>query len=258
MCTITMLPGSTGSLLLAGNRDERRSRKRAIPPGAPKTLEGSRGELRAIFPVDADALGTWIGVNEAGVAMTLLNNYQRAAIHDPALPTTSRGQLVLACLAEPSLDDVDGVLRQWRGDGDLAHVRPFVLLVGQARHNTALCVEWTGEELRCDEEALPLIQVSSGARLEEARAHRRETLRELLEVGRWHDHWERPSEALIELFSRADPEPSTVTVRMERGGARTVSHTQILIADGDISMLYLDGPPGTAEATRHEAFLKLR
>jgi hypothetical protein len=72
MCTVTIVPLrlDTGAIgfRLASNRDELRTR----PPARAPEIRAI-GPRLAAMPIDPQGGGTWIGVNDAGVAMTLLN-----------------------------------------------------------------------------------------------------------------------------------------------------------------------------------------
>jgi len=67
MCTVSFIPVG-GKLFISSNRDEKRSRKIALPPA-----QYEYNELKFVFPKDADAGGTWIAVKENGDAAVLLN-----------------------------------------------------------------------------------------------------------------------------------------------------------------------------------------
>ena len=82
MCTVTIItvdsaaqcaPDSGSAargkgIRLACNRDELRTRPAALPP-----IIRTFGNRKAIMPVDPISNGTWIAVNDAGIAATLLN-----------------------------------------------------------------------------------------------------------------------------------------------------------------------------------------
>ncbi|MCX7017196.1 MAG: NRDE family protein [Candidatus Sumerlaeota bacterium] len=68
MCTAT-LHRSEDSLLLTMNRDELHSRAPEIPPAI------RAGDPAWMAPTDSQAGGTWIGVNDRGLAVCLLNAY---------------------------------------------------------------------------------------------------------------------------------------------------------------------------------------
>ena len=67
MCTLTIVPHEDG-FQLGCNRDERLSRVPAMPPRVHLV-----GEVVAAFPTDAQGGGTWIGVNEHGLTIGILN-----------------------------------------------------------------------------------------------------------------------------------------------------------------------------------------
>ncbi|MFT5181516.1 MAG: hypothetical protein ACI8S3_001400 [Alphaproteobacteria bacterium] len=108
MCTLVILrrPGHAWPLLLAANRDEMLDRPWQPParhwPDRPEIVAG-RDEL---------AGGTWLGVNDHGVAAAVLN---RVGSLGPTTDKRSRGELVLdaldhadAAAAAEALADLDG------------------------------------------------------------------------------------------------------------------------------------------------------
>jgi hypothetical protein len=97
MCTVTLRCGA-GSLLLTMNRDERFER---APESAPRLIPGEPGRASWLAPFDSASGGTWIGVNERGVASCVLNGYEpldETLPGDPAVP--SRGSIIPRILEE--------------------------------------------------------------------------------------------------------------------------------------------------------------
>ncbi len=91
MCTVT-LSLNADELILTMNRDEQRSRGPEFPPALQP--DGS------FYPVDSATGGTWIGVNQPGVAACLLNNYRAAEkMQKPQQPLSSRGLIIPEVLA---------------------------------------------------------------------------------------------------------------------------------------------------------------
>lgn len=88
MCTVSIVPIGDGFRLMC-NRDERITRPVAEPPSR-VAVAG----VDAIFPVDPQSGGTWIGVNEAGLAITLLNQTYVGS----AFRRTSGADVVSACM----------------------------------------------------------------------------------------------------------------------------------------------------------------
>jgi hypothetical protein len=97
MCTVTLRCGG-GSLLLTMNRDERWER---APEQTPRVIPGEPGRPAWIAPFDSASGGTWIGVNDRGVAACVLNGYtpgDEVLRGDPAVP--SRGSIIPRILEE--------------------------------------------------------------------------------------------------------------------------------------------------------------
>ena len=97
MCTVTLRCGA-GSLVLTMNRDERVER---APEEAPRRIPGDGSRPAWLAPFDSASGGTWIGVNERGVASCVLNGYEPAdegLRGDPSVP--SRGSIIPRILEE--------------------------------------------------------------------------------------------------------------------------------------------------------------
>lgn len=122
MCTLVILrrPGHAWPLLLATNRDEMKSR-RWRPPARhwPDRAQVAAG-------LDEEAGGTWLGVNDDGVAAAVLN---RRGSLGRAAGKRSRGELVLE-----ALDHADAAAAAWAlADLDPDAYRAFNLVVGDER-----------------------------------------------------------------------------------------------------------------------------
>jgi len=122
MCTVVLLrrPGAPWPLLLAANRDERRSRPWRPParhwPDRPDVVAG----------LDELAQGSWLGINDYGVVAAILN---RSGTLGPAAGKRSRGELVLE-----ALDHADATAAALAlADLDPAAYRPFNLVVADSR-----------------------------------------------------------------------------------------------------------------------------
>ncbi|GAA6173401.1 hypothetical protein NBRC116592_30710 [Colwellia sp. KU-HH00111] len=75
MCTLAYLLHENGYEIFF-NRDEQRARSPAILPAF-------YSSINAIFPVDPQGKGTWIAVNQQGLTLALLNNYQAQFNNSP-------------------------------------------------------------------------------------------------------------------------------------------------------------------------------
>ena len=118
MCTVILLrrPGHRWPLILGANRDEMRNRAAAAPgrhwPDRPDIVAGS----------DRQAGGSWLGLNDHGVAAAILN---RVGTLGPAAGKRSRGELVLDALDYP---DAAEAAEAMAGLDPQAY-RPFNLLI---------------------------------------------------------------------------------------------------------------------------------
>jgi hypothetical protein len=218
MCTVSVVPHARGVRLVA-NRDERRTRARALPPGV-----HAAGRGRAIFPIDPEGGGTWVGCNSAGLAAALLNANPTAA-DDRRGPLRSRGLIVCALLqcssiaeALTSFESLEP--RTYAAFRVVAVQGPTVAVVTSDGHSV---LRWRTGKL---ERPLMLTSSSLGDSLVGPPRRRlfdrfvRRGARGWLEgQARFHNHqW------------AVRPE---ISVRMERADALTVSRTSVDIrADG--------------------------
>jgi hypothetical protein len=130
MCTLTFIPRDDG-YILAMNRDERIVRSPATPPALVQV-----GETRALYPTDIEG-GTWIGINEHGVALGLLN---RNVDGDPLAKIRSRGEIIPMLLRLSCIGAADAAMQ----NADLGGILPF-RLIGVSTAEKAV-VEWRWDQ----------------------------------------------------------------------------------------------------------------
>ncbi len=230
MCTVSWAHQNDGFDLMC-NRDELRTRSQASAP-AVSELRG----VRFIAPSDGDHGGTWIGVNQFGVALCLLNRYGDQP-NGLARSYTSRGLLVKSLI-----DAASRIEAQNRVAGiDLRQFQPFTLAVFEPGEN-CLLIEWTGREMetRGGERAMPLISSSfdpSGAR--DARASLFENL-----VRVWGGRVD--ARLLMNFHKSHAPARGPYSPCMHRTDARTVSFSYIKVAADSIRFFYLADSPCSA------------
>ena len=231
MCTVSWIH-DPDHFVLCSNRDELNTRAPALPP-----VEREINGLRALLPVDADAGGTWIGVNERGLCLCLLNRYDKAldALPAPNALFASRGELIPYFLGAASADGVIDELLRWPAERiDLRRYRPFTLCVTDPLV-PPLIVDWTGRRLRLESDGaarLPL--VSSSADQAGAQASRSALWRAL-----------QPQTAgdLSAFHANHADGPSACSVCMHRADARTVSFTQVSVTARAVALSYQPGAP---------------
>jgi uncharacterized protein with NRDE domain len=226
MCTVSLIE-STRGLRLVANRDEQRSRARALPP-VEVDLAGTG--LRALMPIDPVSGGTWIAVNTAGLAVALLNVNPPKS--DAPAPPRSRGEIVPRLAECRSLDAlVDRALAL-----DHRVYAPF-RLVGARRDHVVEIVPGTRSVHRT-KTSVPVMFTSSGLGDEQVEGPRRELFeRTVLD------------DDTTDLGSRQDrfhahrwPERPHLSVLMTRPDALTVSRTVVEIAEEALTMTYAAVP----------------
>lgn len=242
MCTVTIVPLTDDrvrrrGLRLACNRDESRLR----PPAAPPVIRriGDRG---AILPVDPVSDGTWIGVNDAGLAATLLNVNPltpQSAVEESKPPQgrDSRGSIVPAVLMCASVKEAVVVA------GQLVPGRysPFRLVVLDDR--TVAEIRSDGVTLLVVTKSsadLPLFFTSSGLGDELVDGPRR-----ALFAGMFTAATDFVG-AQEEFHRHRWPDRPHLSVSMSRPDAHTVSHTVVDLEPSCVRLSYLPHAPSAA------------
>jgi hypothetical protein len=227
MCTVSWVHVEGGYHLFC-NRDERTTRGMGLPPA----VRDVRG-VTAIAPADRDFGGTWLGVNEAGVAVCLLNRYDVAP---PVLAggMTSRGLLVLDLLDSPSRMAV----RERLSETVLERYLPFTL-VALAPGEPALVARWNGRNCLFEydgEFSNPLVSSSFDEAV--VAASRRQQLALAVE-----EAGDLTPEVLAGFHQSHAPAPGPYSVCMHRHDASTVSFSHVVVSPERVELRYQDGPP---------------
>jgi hypothetical protein len=212
MCTLSYFRLSQGYSLMM-NRDESPAR----PPAAGLHDDGAR-----LYPVDPAAGGTWIGVNKAGAAFALMNQYPAGYVR-PA-DAQSRGRLIPAALeaagAGAGLERVAAL--------DLSRTPPF-LLAGFEEAHAPLSLRWDGRRLERRLYADGALMLSSSGFKPEAVLPGREAQFDLL-----LDTLTGADDAEVLAAQQAfqlsqQPEPGPYAVWMTRPDSRSVSLSHVLV-----------------------------
>lgn len=225
MCTVSFLPTRSG-FMLAMNRDEQKTRPSAILPRRRKT--GLRDALHPSEP----AGGTWIGVNDAGLSLALINWYSKPQ-RDRSL-CVSRGIVIPHLLAG---DDISGV-GHFLSDLPLDEINPFrlvaVSLAGQAVREW----RWDGADLDCRRHGWQRRHwFSSG--LDEVLANRKRAG----VVRAAGDETAQTPAWLRKLHGSHQSERGAFSICMHREEAETVSYTEIVATRSGARMRYAAGSP---------------
>ena len=203
------------------NRDEAKSRLIAFPPHVHET-----NGVSFLAPVDADAGGTWMGVNAFGVSVCLLNGFGK--VDRQRNDYVSRGALVMSLLDVPNGEEAQKRVAL----KDLRVFRPFSLVVLEPEKSVLMWV-WDGEQVRLKQDvACPLI--SSSFKLEDVAEHRQHVFQ----------NWDTSHTKALEDFHRSHvPQAGPFSVCMHRDDAATVSLSWVVVAQKNIQFYYTPGSP---------------
>ncbi len=226
MCTLSFVPKADG-FLLAMNRDEQRTRASGLPPAVRRC-----GDLSALYPREPSG-GTWVGINEAGICVALINWYSRP--QRMSAPAFSRGMIIPRLLALPSLEDMERSLFLL----PLERLNPFRLFVigGSADGIREYRSEVSGTE-RVDHPLSTAHWFSSGHDEASAITTRSVVCRKAAEQP---DAGTLPW--LERLHSSHDPEKGASSICMHRDDAETVSMTILEGSVESAAMRYHTFPP---------------
>jgi hypothetical protein len=230
MCTVSWTR-QDGDYRLYCNRDEKHTRRIALPPA----VRERRG-VRFIAPLDGDCGGTWIGVNQFGLSLCLINRYQDEPVPaDELVPAVeeanylSRGLLLFELIDCRTRSQTQSRI----GQIDLTRFRPFTLLILEPEQ-PSLLTHWTGRERLSEpdgESAMPLI--SSSRDLAGVSFSRRRRFNSLLMES------EKVDDDLLDKFHHSHfPAASAYSTCMHRDDARTVSFSKVNVSRDSIEFFY--------------------
>lgn len=255
MCTVTWLQHDHGYEVFC-NRDELHTRKPALPPRLHE-----RNGVCALAPVDAEAGGSWIGVNEFGVALCLVNHYPhnipplrgvrgvssrvREDAHkssntplkgeiDGAKKYRSRGLLLTELLDCASLEIIAARLEREK----LEQYPPFMLLAF-GLHAPFRLLRWDEKKLRHKRLlATDLPVTSSSFETESVIASRRRVFNQNLS-----EEQTITPEVLARFHRSHEPERSAYSVCMHRADAASVSLTHVRVNRAHAELRYSPHAP---------------
>lgn len=230
MCTVTWIERRDDGYEVFFNRDELRAR----PPGGPPELVWPGG-VRALAPRDPQGGGTWIGVNEHGLCVALVNHY--AARPAPGVaPRTSRGLLVASLLDADSADEIEARVRR----ESLERFEPFRLLAFEPAPSGASVRSLLWEsELDVSVLGPSDLPVSTSSRDDAgAAAARRAALSRRTASGGGLD-----AERLLAFHESHEPERGALSPCMHREDASTVSFAHAVVTAHEVTLAVRPGSP---------------
>nr|WP_026450546.1 NRDE family protein [Aequorivita capsosiphonis] len=223
MCTVTFIPKPNHGFILTSNRDEAPGRE-TFPPET-YMEEG----VQLLYPRDALAGGTWIGVSESKRAIALMNGGFVAHQRKPYY-RKSRGVVVKDFLKAENLTAEVELY-------DFNDIEPFTAIMVEWNQGVQLFqLVWDGLSYHFSEEPLaPQIWSSSPLYPEDLKNKREQWFSEFL--------FEkiRPSdEDLLEFHKTAGEGDLISNLIMDRGFVKTKSITQIVRKKEIVAMRYED------------------
>lgn len=215
---------------IAFNRDETILRAKAHPP-----RQFDTGSQQYIMPIDPDAGGSWICVNQAGLVFALLNNYQ-GRVKPKSNKLISRGEIIKALALCDSFEQAKDFMSQL----ELNKYQPFsVLLVSK---DNKFMWEYDGTSVGLIGGALPAHYFSS------AHPEANRVLSERLAVAnKWHVAEDADLIALhrshLPNNSEVEFEDRTFSICMHHTKGHTQSLTYIRLETNVASVKYWNGQP---------------
>jgi Transport and Golgi organisation 2 len=230
MCTVSWVHAADGYHLLC-NRDEKRTRSAALPP----CVERFDG-VKVIAPRDGDFGGSWIAVNELGVAVCLLNGTPRPA-------PESRGHLLLGLSSVRSaLEARERIVRM-----ELGAYAPFTLVAIEPG-KPVVVMDWDETKRFTTDSPGPLI--SSSFDPAGVRAARQCEFARLVAGG-------ITPHSLYSFHESHGSEAGPYSPCMHRVDAETVSFSWVTVTRRGVSFFYGPGSPcrlgpgGTTHCSRN-------
>lgn len=209
MCTVTFVPSGTG-VIITSNRDES-----ALRPWAAMPAWEARRNSRIFFPKDGLAGGTWIGVQEGGPVMVLLNGAFVRHEHRPPY-RRSRGLVFLDILDAPHPREALEAIA-------LEGIEPFTVLLWMASSFTEMRWDGSRRYLKPLDASQPGIW-SSASLYDPEVVQKREAW-----FAAWRNDHPVPTVEELKLFHlfTGDGDPENDLLMNRGGGLRTISIASI-------------------------------
>jgi len=227
VCTVSWLHLDDVYHLLC-NRDEKLTRPSALGPEIQR-----RDGVRFVAPVDRLAGGSWIGTNEFGMSVCLLNAPQMTE-HLSGQHYHSRGLILQELLSAASVDEASARLWQF----DLSLFAPFTIaLLKSGRHSTV--IDWDGREkavIPFADPCMPL--VSSSIDPQGVKLRRRDQFHRHVRAAGKLD-----AAVLFTFHLSHGVAADAYSPCMHRSDAETVSFSWVKVTETQVEFFYAPGPP---------------
>jgi len=222
MCTVTLIPTKENNFILTSNRDEAINRKTLLPEFYQVK------NTRMLFPKDAVAGGTWIGLSDKNTMICLLNG--GFEIHERhASYRQSRGVVVKDLLGA---DDLQKSMETYNYKG----IEPFTIVAANWRSDLQFFeLVWDGKEKHFRRLEKETHIWSSSTLYTKAMKETRQ---------KWFDTFEKENilttDTLLDFHKHAGIGDKDIDLQIDRGGLKTRSITQIVKNEEELTMRYED------------------
>ncbi len=220
MCTVTLIPIRENDFILTSNRDEVVNRK-TLPPEFYQV-----NKTRMLFPKDAVAGGTWIGVSDKNTMICLLNG--GFEIHERLVSYRQSRGVVVKDLLEA--DDLENAIDAY----DFRGVEPFTIIAANWSSDLLLFeFVWDGQQkhLRALEKETH-IWSSSTLYTKEMKNLRED----------WFEVFENQNaltpDSMLGFHKNTGIGDKDVDLQIDRSFLKTISITQIVKKEEELSMRY--------------------
>ncbi len=222
MCTVTYIPKENNTFILTSNRDEAVGRTTLAPDFY--DVDGTK----MLFPKDAVAGGTWIGISEKNRMICLLNGGFEIHVRKESY-TMSRGIVVKELLKAADLSEAIDTFN-YKG------IEPFTIIaIDWSNTLKATELVWDGEKAHVtvlDHE--PKIWSSSTLYDATMKEKRQTWFAAFKETTDWS------KESLFDFHTKAGEGDAHIDLQINRGLLKTVSVTQVEKIDDTCVMTYND------------------
>lgn len=231
MCTVTFFPKPYNGFILTSNRDEAPGRNTFSPE-----IYNEDG-VKLLYPKDALAGGTWIGISDKKRAITLMNGGFVAHARKPSYKK-SRGVVVKDFLKTVNLKiEVENY--------NFEDIEPFTAIIVEWKNDVQLFqLVWDGLNIHFSEEPLgPRIWSSSPLYPADLKKKR-----ELWFSGFLSKNISPSEKEILEFHKTAGEGDRYSNLIMDRGVVKTKSITQIIRINDAVEMYYEDLQTGKIDS----------
>ncbi len=220
MCTVTLVPTQENNFILTSNRDEAVDRKTLFPEFY------QVHKTRMLFPKDAVAGGTWIGVSDKNTMICLLNGGFEIHERSPSY-RQSRGVVVRDLL---EADDLEKAIHTYNYMG----IEPFTIVAANWQSDLLLFeLVWDGEQKHLKRlEKKTHIWSSSTLYTKDMKVTRK----------KWFATHENQNVltpiTLLDFHKNAGVGDKNIDLQIDRGFLKTISITQVVKNEEELSMRY--------------------